>query len=520
MAYYKYRKPRPIYDEKPVRRDFDINLEQSVAYSECRPEPLYLNQRTSNSAMQHQYMYMNSYQMPNNLSTPYSVSDMNSPQANMLDAYSYWADSIRPPWVTQTEQLFDRVRPPWVTQTLPCHQFSDWRGKLYEVNSDPSEYYPDSQKAKKKKKKGKQSLQKDDQPPASRPTTSPKQSSLLRKHREDKIRYTLTELQDHLLEFMKDPIGNKLILELYESAANAERTMVEEVCFDHFIFLAEHQVGYSILQKLLEYGSPRARQLVAERLVNNVLRLSMHAHGCRVIQRAFESVNLEDQIIFAKELRSHVIQCIEDQNGNHVIQKMIERMPPARIQFIVDALQGSIQRMAAHCYGCRIIQRLMEHSSPSLQLDPILAELSRNIPQLIQDQYGNYVIQHMLEHGRTDDRRLILNIVASQIWILSCHKFASNVVEKAIIVSTPDERTPLLEAIVGHPLDVNPPLFTMMRDRYGNYIVQRLLELGHESQKKVLLRRLKDQVHVLKKFTYGKHIIQAMSEKALDPDFE
>lgn len=51
--------------------------------------------------------------------------------------------------------------------------------------------------------------------------------------------------------------------------------------------------------------------------------------------------------------------------------------------------------LSTHPYGCRVIQRILEHCTPE-QTAPILEELHQHTDQLIQDQYGNYVIQHVL----------------------------------------------------------------------------------------------------------------------------
>jgi len=55
--------------------------------------------------------------------------------------------------------------------------------------------------------------------------------------------------------------------------------------------------------------------------------------------------------------------------------------------------------LSTHPYGCRVIQRILEHCNLE-QTSAILDELLSNIEPLLQDQYGNYVIQHVLEHGK------------------------------------------------------------------------------------------------------------------------
>lgn len=53
-----------------------------------------------------------------------------------------------------------------------------------------------------------------------------------------------------------------------------------------------------------------------------------------------------------------------------------------------------------------------------------MGELHEHTERLIQDQYGNYVIQHVLEHGSADDKSTIVNIVRGNVLLLSQHKFA------------------------------------------------------------------------------------------------
>ena len=37
----------------------------------------------------------------------------------------------------------------------------------------------------------------------------------------------------------------------------------------------------------------------------------------------------------------------------------------------------------------------------------ILDEIHSHTEQLLQDQYGNYVVQHVLDHGKPDDKTKI-----------------------------------------------------------------------------------------------------------------
>ena len=42
---------------------------------------------------------------------------------------------------------------------------------------------------------------------------------------------------------------------------------------------------------------------------------------------------------------------------------------------------------------------MLEHCTPAQKQSGIMAEILASTCQLAEDQYGNYVMQHVLEHG-------------------------------------------------------------------------------------------------------------------------
>ena len=55
-------------------------------------------------------------------------------------------------------------------------------------------------------------------------------------------------------------------------------------------------------------------------------------------------------------------------------------------------------------------------------------------------------------------------------------------------------------------------LFTMMKDQYANYVVQKMLDIADMPQKKKMISQMKPQLSNLKRYTYGKHIITKLEK--------
>lgn len=195
----------------------------------------------------------------------------------------------------------------------------------------------------------------------------------------------------------------------------------------------------------------------------------MQMYGCRVVQKALEYVSTQRLIALVSEFENPpvLLRCVHDSNGNHVIQKCIEIVSrvakeastpelseflSSRIQvtsynircsaacplfssfsfiflkflplishysfslnffqFIIDAFQGRVKELSSHPYGCRVVQRILEHCS-NPQKSVILEELRQCCAELVQDCYGNYVIQFVMQHGWEADRAVLIREVST-----------------------------------------------------------------------------------------------------------
>ncbi|XP_077668613.1 pumilio homolog 2 isoform X7 [Eretmochelys imbricata] len=323
----------------------------------------------------------------------------------------------------------------------------------------------------------------------------------------------LRDLVGHIVEFSQDQHGSRFIQQKLERATPAERQMVFAEILQAAYQLMTDVFGNYVIQKFFEFGSPDQKLALATRIRGHVLPLALQMYGCRVIQKALESISPDQQVIneMVKELDGHVLKCVKDQNGNHVVQKCIECVQPQSLQFIIDAFKGQVFVLSTHPYGCRVIQRILEHCTAEQTL-PILEELHQHTEQLVQDQYGNYVIQHVLEHGRPEDKSKIVSEIRGKVLALSQHKFASNVVEKCVTHASRAERALLIDEVCCQNDGPHSALYTMMKDQYANYVVQKMIDMAEPAQRKIIMHKIRPHITTLRKYTYGKHILAKLEK--------
>jgi pumilio RNA-binding family len=281
--------------------------------------------------------------------------------------------------------------------------------------------------------------------------------------------------------------------------------------------------GNYVIQKLLDYGTVDQKRELAAAVQGHMLELSLHMYGCRVVQKVISEVfvtNLVPQDVqdsMLRELNSAVMRCIQDQNGNHVIQKCIEQIrPTTRIEFIVGSFRGQVCKLATHPYGCRVIQRVLEHC-PTEFVSPALEEVLNVVPMLVTDQYGNYVAQHILQYGRrghySSQRRRLVEAVLENLVQFSTHKFASNVVEKCLQFGNAHERRELISRMLSVDSEAGaPPLQLMTKDPYANYVVQKVIDIAEPDQLEQVVIMVRLQSAELKRLTYSKHILTRLEK--------
>jgi pumilio RNA-binding family len=325
-------------------------------------------------------------------------------------------------------------------------------------------------------------------------------------------RFELSDIIGHIVEFSADQHGSRFIQQKLESCGVEEKALVFKEVLPHASKLMTDVFGNYVIQKFFEYGNPEQRRELADKLTGQILPLSLQMYGCRVIQKALEVIEHEQKAQLVRELDGNIMRCVRDQNGNHVIQKCIESIPTKKIGFVLSAFRGQVANLSMHPYGCRVIQRILEHCTDEVQCQFIVDEILESVCSLAQDQYGNYVTQHVLERGKPQERSQIISKLSGNVVQFSQHKFASNVVEKCLEYGDASERELLIVEIIG-PDGKNDNLLTMMKDQFANYVIQKVIDICSDNQRAMLLSHIRVHAHALKKYTYGKHIVARLENQ-------
>ena len=226
-----------------------------------------------------------------------------------------------------------------------------------------------------------------------------------------------------------------------------------------------------------------------------------------VIQKAIDLSAEEESNLILSELKSDLKDCIQDQNGNHVIQKIIERISQQGRKEILDVILGNVYQFSIHQYGCRVVQRIYEYAEP-LDANKILHEIYQNYNNLCVDQYGNYVLQLIIskmKKGEAPDE--FYDKLLGNVFQYSNQKYASNVLERCLGIGTPEQNKKLIDEVITSDNENKDTIKKMVEDRFGNYVIQKMIEVANKEDQMTLIRRIYSDQDLKKKEGFVKHVL-------------
>lgn len=243
------------------------------------------------------------------------------------------------------------------------------------------------------------------------------------------------------------------------------------------------------------------------------VKLARDSEGCRVFQNTIEDATSDEaREALAAGLRGHVWELVQCPHGNHVLQKYIMTMNSSACRFIIEELTvrglPGLSRVARDRYGCRILQRIMEHVQHP-QLVDMLDFLVKDGVVLSTHRYGTYVMQHLLEHGSDAHRRHLIRDLAAHAELVSVNNDACMVLESAFAHGPQESQELLLTAL----LKTGSAIAAMAHMRRGHPVVLAMLQLLGSDELSEGRRQLEGQATSLSGNRYGRLVLNLLRQR-------
>lgn len=317
---------------------------------------------------------------------------------------------------------------------------------------------------------------------------------------------TQASISTQYYHMAKDRQGCRYLQQKIDECSQQERELIIDCLIPHLEELVFDQCSNYVIQKLCEYLPEGAQKKFLNFFLIDLNRIIDHQYSCRVLQKFMEHTTKENVLIIYQALKDNMLLICLSPNGNHIIQRFIEILPE-KLEEMVNMIKPYVVRMVIDNCGCRVIQKLFD-TYPLEKLRKLVNEILLKANDLATNQYGNYIVQYILESGTDVDFATLLNEYKGSFYRFSIHKFASNVIEKCIRRANTEQRNNIFNEIIciGNKFN-DERISQLVGDQFGNYVIQRIIEFGSKEQQNAIYNVVYNNYDILSKISYAKHVI-------------
>jgi len=345
---------------------------------------------------------------------------------------------------------------------------------------------------------------------------------------------SLADLKGAVFDFACDHLGH-VFLDLLLSRGPAEGGAAYEDVVAELVVsapaLALETCGFQSLNALLVAGSAEHRARLCGALRGSFADLSCNAHGTRVVQKVLETCGSVVGRSVLEELGPHLLRLVADSNGNYAVQAAVTQLKePAGAAVLArlrESLDWSLRDFASHPYGCRVVQRIIEHCGGGAA-DVLLDQLCEIVEHLACSTFGNFCVLHVATHGAPRHRARLAQKLRADFLTYALHKNASNIVEKCLELCAPEDCVALVECVVAPSVEASPawlaaatagaggaapppPLLLLVQGQYGNFVAQKLLGAATQRQRVAIVELL----HAYSPFVKVRHLLAKVLRAAV-----
>ena len=311
---------------------------------------------------------------------------------------------------------------------------------------------------------------------------------------------------EKIIAMIKDQSGSKFIQKKIEEKCPEFLYKLYEQIKGNLIDIINDQFGNYVIQKYVELCDKKIISLMLNQLQNSLLEVSLNSYGTRALQKLIENLSSsfsdDDINIILNFIKGNVFKMIRDINGNHVIQSIIDaiknkdKLTPLYIEMNENMIEISKIKQ-----GCCVFPKVLNNIRED-DLGKLIKNVIDNLEILINDEYGNFIIQRIIKLNRENYNNQIFDFLKNQIFKLSTQKYSSNVIETCIL-----EGCNIRDNVIEKLIEKNN-VTNLICDQFGNYIIQKCLPLVKGKQFKSMIDQIKKAVKTLNQSNHGRKIYE------------
>ncbi|KAJ6836514.1 pumilio-like protein 12-like isoform X1 [Iris pallida] len=260
------------------------------------------------------------------------------------------------------------------------------------------------------------------------------------------------EIITHIVELMTDPFGNYLVQKLLEVCNEEQRVhilhaitgdpgaLIRISCNMHgtravqkvietlqtkdqismvvsslkpgIVSLMKDANGNHVAQRCLQYFSSEFSEFLYDAAIAHCTELAADRQGCCVLQKCiyYSKGDWKDRLV--SEICSNSRSLSQNAYGNYVVQYVLDQKISWATAAVLGQLESNYDNLSTQKHSSNVVEKCLKYACEA-DRSKIIQELmnSPRFLQILQDPYGNYVIQSALKQCKGTLHALLVDAV-------------------------------------------------------------------------------------------------------------
>lgn len=166
-------------------------------------------------------------------------------------------------------------------------------------------------------------------------------------------------------------------------------------------------------------------------LKGHIIELAKDQFGSRYLQQQVQKGIPEEKQLIFEEIKSQAYELMSDVFGNYVIQVLMQEGSEANRTSLIDLIKGRVKLLSLDIYGCRCVQKAIEIGKIEQKI-VLLTEISSSVPEFVESQNANHVLQKCIETTPVQNIGFLLDYFKTNSIAMCRHSFGCRVLQRII----------------------------------------------------------------------------------------
>ncbi|KAH1098929.1 hypothetical protein J1N35_015850 [Gossypium stocksii] len=237
--------------------------------------------------------------------------------------------------------------------------------------------------------------------------------------------------KQRFMEVCTDPLGTRAVQKLMLRMKSQEQiSILSSVLKPIVVTLTKNIHGHHIIDQCISAFSNEDTKHIADEIANNCMDIATDKSGCCVLNQCLSHVQTEARDRMLAEIISNAFILSEHCYGNYVVQFVLGMRLRHVTSNLIMQLRGTYVSLSMNKYGSNVVEKCMKCSSEHASM--IIKEIMFDIDflKVLQDAYGNYVIQSALHVSKGDLYDKLVRFILRHYSVLHSHLFGKMVLDR------------------------------------------------------------------------------------------